>query len=71
MKQFADYFFDSTLEYEMCFYRSRLEELIESLDSDTLKKLGETVDIDAIRCFPPIRGIKVPEDSIFKEFYVG
>lgn len=71
MKQFADYFFDSTLEYEMCFYRSRLEELIESLDSDTLKKLGETVDIDAIRCFPPIREIKVPEDSIFKEFYVG
>ena len=71
MKQYTDFFFNSSLEYEVMFYRSRMDEILENIDDNTREKLMAVVDIDVLRSFPAVRKIDAPDDSIFSEFYVG
>ena len=71
MKHYADFFFNSSLEYEVMFYRSRFDEILEDVDNHTREKLMAVVDIDTLRSFPAVRKIDAPVDSIFSEFYVG
>ncbi len=71
MKHYADFFFNSSLEYEVMFYRSRFDEILEDVDNNTREKLMAVVDIDTLRSFPAVRKIDAPVDSIFSEFYVG
>lgn len=71
MKKFADFFFNSTLEYEIVFYRKRMFEIVQELPEEIASRLAETAGLDALRYFLPQDAFQVPEGSIFREFYMS
>ena len=71
MKKFADFFFNSTLEYEIAFYRKRMFEIAEALPEETAVDLAKLAGFDALSHFLPCGEIKTPENSIFREFYMS
>ena len=71
MKKYADFFFNSTLEYEILFHSSNVNRLIKGLSDKELVRFEEILDLQAISKFASCKDLSVPERSIFKEFYVG
>ncbi len=71
MKKYADFFFNSTLEYEILFYSSKINELLCGLNEADCLRLSKILNLDCLREFTACRDIPVPERSIFKEFYLG
>lgn len=70
MKKYADFFFNSALEYEIAFYSKRMSELRNNLETDELAALSEIINFDALGCFLPCEDIDFPAGSIFGEFYM-
>ncbi|MBQ8165063.1 MAG: nucleoside kinase [Clostridia bacterium] len=69
MKQYADFFFNSSLPYEIPFLKKRIYELRETLTDEEKELMGKYVNFEALEHFLPYSGFKIPEDSIFNEFY--
>lgn len=69
MKKYADFFFNSSFEYEICILKTRIEKAAESLNSEELEELKKFLPLDLLKEFHSCAHIDIPEDSIFNEFY--
>jgi len=69
MKKYADFFFNSSLPYEIPFLKKRICELRETLTDEEKELMGKYVNLEALEHFLPYSGFEIPEDSIFNEFY--
>ncbi len=69
MKQYADFFFNSSFEYEICILKARMLEAIKDLSESDLKKLEGFLPLHLLDAFHSCKEINIPETSIFNEFY--
>lgn len=69
MKAYADFFFNSSLEYEICLLKYRFMKMVKDLDADKTAALRERFPLDILETFCEIENADVPEGSIFREFY--
>ncbi len=69
MKKFADFFFDSSLEYEIVCLKKRIFDMAEQLDESGLERLNRFIPMDVLAHFDSYDGFAIPENSIFNEFY--
>ncbi len=69
MKQYADFFFNSSFEYEICILKTRIEEAAKSLTAEELNRLKEFLPLHLLEEFRDCNSIAIPSDSIFNEFY--
>ena len=69
MKQYADFFFNSSFEYEICILKARIENAILSLSDEERKKLEQYLPLELLKAFHSCKEANIPEESIFNEFY--
>ena len=69
MKQYADFFFNSSLEYEICLLKPRFIKMVEELPKDNLIELKSFFPLGILMAFKDVNEAIVPEISIFREFY--
>ena len=69
MKAYADFFFNSSLEYEICLLKYRFMKMVKALDADKTAVLQDRFPLDILEAFREIESADVPEGSIFREFY--
>ncbi len=69
MKAYADFFFNSSLEYEICLLKYRFMKMVKVLDASQLAGLKECFPLEVLEAFCEIEQADVPEGSIFREFY--
>lgn len=69
MKQYADFFFNSSFEYEICILKARILKAAAALKEDELNKLKGYLPLDLLESFHSCENVEIPKDSIFNEFY--
>lgn len=69
MKQYADFFFNSSFEYEICILKARIEKAIGELSADQRMTLERYLPLNLLDAFHSCEEIPLPEESIFNEFY--
>ena len=69
MKQYADFFFNSSFEYEICILKARIEEAVRQLTPQECDCLKQYLPLHLLEHFVSVREISIPEESIFNEFY--
>lgn len=69
MKQYADFFFNSSFEYEICILKARIEQTFKSLSEEQLAVVKNYLPLDLLNEFHSCESISIPEESIFNEFY--
>ncbi len=69
MKKFADFFFNSSLEYEICLLKYRFTEMLNEIDKNELLELNKMFPFELLKHFPDVANALIPETSIFREFY--
>ena len=69
MKIHADYFFNSSLEYEICLLKYRFMKMLDELDEETRQNFAQTFPLDILAQFDSVAEAEIPEGSIFREFY--
>ena len=53
MKKYADFFFNSSLPYEIPFLKKRIYELRETLNDEEKELMGKYVNLEALEYFRP------------------
>lgn len=69
MKKYADYFFNSSFEYEICILKARIEDAAKGLSEAERAHLSRYVPLDLLDAFHSCKEVNIPEESIFNEFY--
>ena len=69
MKQYADFFFNSSFEYEICILKTRIEEAVKSLSTEEIETLKKFLPLELLQEFISCSTIEIPDESIFNEFY--
>ena len=69
MKQYADFFFNSSLEYEICLLKPRFINMVQELDKDDLISLKSMFPLGVLQEYTDVEIADIPEMSIFREFY--
>lgn len=69
MKVYADYFFNSSLEYEICLLKYRFMKMLEELEPETQKNFAQDFPLHILEQFESVAEAEIPEGSIFREFY--
>ena len=69
MKKYADFFFNSSFEYEICILKAHILNAIKELNEQELNQLKEFLPLHLLDAFQSEMEITIPEDSIFNEFY--
>ena len=69
MKIHADFFFNSSLEYEICLLKYRFMKMVRELNSSQLAELRAHFPLDILEAFCSVEQADIPEGSIFREFY--
>lgn len=69
MKAYADFFFNSSLEYEICLLKYRFMKMVDELDEESLALLKTKFPLDILEQFTTIPEADIPDISIFREFY--
>lgn len=69
MKVYADFFFNSSLEYEICLLKYRFMKMVRELDGENLELLKTGFPLDILDEFPEVAEADIPDISIFREFY--
>lgn len=67
-KNSADYYFNSSFEYEICFLKEKIVKMSDSLSPEQYQKLRNMIPLDAIMHFDAYVDFDIPENSIFNEF---
>jgi len=68
MKKYADFFFNSSLEYEICILKYYITIMAQTLDKETHDKFKEILPLDALNDFMASEKIYFPDSSLLKEF---
>lgn len=71
MKAYADFFFNSSLEYEISYLKKKIFEMKDSMDEQSVKLLEKFIPLKTLEHFESYDGFNIPSDSIFNEFYKG
>jgi len=69
MKKYADYFFNSSFEYEICILKTRIEEAAKGLNDAEREHLIQYLPLSLLDAFHSCKEANIPEESIFNEFY--
>ncbi len=69
MKKYADFFFNSSFEYEICYLKYKILPMYEELDDIWKLRFDRIISPDNLYPFATVSNLKLPADSIFKEFY--
>ncbi len=69
MKQYADFFFNSSFEYEICILKARLLSAIANASKEEKEHLAQFLPLDLLNEFNDYPDAQIPEESIFNEFY--
>ncbi len=69
MKQYADFFFNSSFEYEIAYLKYKIMPLYEELSDEEKLKFTRIISPDSLAPFKTIEKLNLPSDSIFREFY--
>ena len=69
MKAYADFFFNSSLEYEISYLKKKIFDMRGLLEEGVKKKLDGFIPIETLEYFDGFEDFKCPEKSIFTEFY--
>lgn len=69
MKQYADFFFNSSFEYEICILKARILKAAAALNEEDLSKLKGYLPLELLNDFQSCENVDIPKDSIFNEFY--
>lgn len=69
MKQYADFFFNSSFEYEICILKTRIEKAIKELTEEERQVLSGFLPLELFNFFHSCEELNIPDDSIFNEFY--
>ncbi len=69
MKQYADFFFNSSHEYEIAYLKEKILPMYEGLDEENKLAFDRIISPDVLAPFYGIQKLDLPADSIFREFY--
>jgi hypothetical protein len=69
MKQYADFFFNSSFEYEICILKARILAAAKKLSPEDLAQLENYLPLNLLDEFHSCDEINLPKESIFNEFY--
>ncbi len=69
MKQYADFFFNSSFEYEICILKTRLLSSLSASSSEERDNLARFLPLDLLNKFSDCSDAQIPKESIFNEFY--
>ncbi len=69
MKKYADFFFNSSFEYEICILKTRIEEAAQKLTEEERARLNRYLPLEPMGAFHSCKEANIPEESIFNEFY--
>ncbi|MBP5781285.1 MAG: nucleoside kinase [Clostridia bacterium] len=70
MKQYADFFFNSSFEYEIAYLKYKILPLYEELSDEDKLKFSRILSPEKLAPFIPVGKLNLPADSIFREFYM-
>lgn len=70
VKKHADFFFNSSLEYEIAFLKAEISRLYGLLSSDEQKVFEKFIPQASIQPFLPKLDFEIPSNSIFNEFFM-
>lgn len=70
VKKYADFFFNSSLEYEIAFLKAGIGRLYETLSKEERLEFEKFVPVAALKPFLPKQDFEIPKDSIFNEFFM-
>ncbi len=70
MKAYTDFFFNSSLEYEIAYLKKKIFEMRDELDEEGKQMLEKFVPVRTLEYFDGIDGFEIPDKSIFNEFYI-
>ena len=70
MKQYADFFFNSSFEYEIAYLKYKIMPLYEELSEEEKLKFSRIIAPENLAPFLTVEKLNLPEDSIFREFYL-
>ena len=68
-KRYADFFFNSSLKYEVSVLKHRFMKIIKDIDENELARLKSIFPLDSLEWFVEVPNVKISENSIFNEFY--
>ncbi|MBQ2306820.1 MAG: nucleoside kinase [Clostridia bacterium] len=70
MKQYADFFFNSSYEYEILYLKHKIMPMYEELDDENKYRFSRVVPPECLEPFAGVAKLELPKDSIFREFYM-
>ncbi len=69
MKPYADFFFNSSFEYEICILKARLLSAITNASEEEKERLAQLLPLELLNEFNDYPDATIPKESIFNEFY--
>lgn len=70
VKKYADFFFNSSFEYEIAFLKARISRLYEDLSPEEQNVFDEFIPQASLKPFLPKQDFDIPVHSIFNEFFM-
>ena len=70
VKKYADFFFNSSLEYEIAFLKMGIERLYDKLSPEERETFEKFIPWTALKPFLPKQDFEIPGNSIFNEFFM-
>lgn len=70
VKKYADFFFNSSFEYEIAFLKAGIGRLYERLTLEEKEEFEKFIPAVTLRPFLPKQDFEIPADSIFNEFFM-
>ncbi len=70
VKKYADFFFNSSFEYEIAFLKAGISRLYETLSTEERAAFEKFVPMASLNPFLPKQDFVIPSNSIFNEFFM-
>jgi uridine kinase len=71
MKTYADFIFNSSLEYEIAYLKEKIFNIVKKLTPKTVAQLKDILPLEVLRRFEGYDKAIIPDDSIFNEFLLN
>ena len=71
MKKYADFFFNSSFEYEISYLKYHIMNLYEELGDEDKIRFARVIELANLKPFVGVPKLNVPKKSLFNEFYLG
>lgn len=71
VKKYADFFFNSSLEYEIAFLKEKIEPLYQALSAEDKERFNAILPHENLAYYTGKKDFTIPENSIFREFFLN